>query len=125
MLIDDNPSNLRIGKNVLTEHYLVVTAPSAEKMFSLLKNNTPAIILLDIDMPVMDGYEAIKMLKSKPETSGIPVIFLTGKTETSDRTEGFALGAVDYITKPFEPDELLERISFHLSKTQVHSAAIQ
>ncbi|MCL2026309.1 MAG: response regulator [Leptospirales bacterium] len=116
MLVDDNPANLRVGKNVLAERYAVATAPSAEKMFDLLENNIPALILLDIDMPVMDGYEAIKALKSKPETSGIPVIFLTGKTELDDQLEGLALGAIDYITKPFDPEKLLERIEFHLLK---------
>ncbi|MCL1910738.1 MAG: response regulator [Leptospirales bacterium] len=120
MLVDDNPSNLRIGKNVLTEYYTVATAPSAEKMFTLLENNVPALILLDIDMPVMNGYEAIRILKSKSGTSNIPVIFLTGKTEPDEQSEGLALGAVDYVTKPFEPKDLLERIKFHLSKT--HSA---
>jgi len=116
MIVDDNPTNLRVGKNVLAENYVVATAPSAEKMFALLENNIPAVILLDIDMPEMDGYEAIKILKAKSETKNIPVIFLTGKTELNDQLEGFALGAVDYITKPFEPDKLLERIKFHLLK---------
>ena len=116
MLVDDNPANLRVGKNILTEHYIVATAPSAEKMFALLENNIPALILLDIDMPVMSGYEAIKVLKTKAETKKIPVIFLSGKTELNDQLEGIALGADDYITKPFEPDNLIERIRFHLSK---------
>ena len=119
MLVDDNPSNLRVGKNILTEHYVVATAPSAEKMFALLENNVPSLILLDIDMPEMDGYEAIKILKAKPETYNIPVVFLTGKTELDDQLEGLALGAADYITKPFEPDKLLDRIRFHLLKRNV------
>jgi putative two-component system response regulator len=114
ILVDDNPTNLRIGKNVLAEKYSVATAPSAEKMFSLLENNSPALMLLDIDMPEMNGYEAIKILKSKPETNGIPVIFLTGKTESDDELEGLSLGAIDYITKPFQPPLLLKRIEVHL-----------
>ena len=114
ILVDDNPANLRIGKNVLTEKYTVATSPSAEKMFGLLENNTPAIILLDIDMPEMNGYEAIKILKSKPETKDIPVIFLTAKAESDDELEGLSLGAIDYITKPFNPALLLERIKIHL-----------
>jgi len=119
MLVDDNPANLRVGKNILAEHYAVATAPSAEKMFALLENNIPILILLDIDMPVMNGYEAIKTLKAKAETEKIPVIFLTGKTELDDQRQGIALGAVDYITKPFEPDKLIERIRFHLSNRDV------
>jgi putative two-component system response regulator len=114
ILVADNPANLRIGKNVLSEKYAVATAPSAEKLFSLLENNDPAIILLDIDMPEMNGYEAIKILKSKNETKNIPVIFLTAKTESDDELEGLSLGAIDYITKPFQPSLLLKRIEVHL-----------
>jgi putative two-component system response regulator len=114
LLVDDNPANLRIGKNVLVEKYAVATAPSAEKMFSLLENNSPALILLDVDMPEMNGYEAIKILKSKPQTKDIPVIFLTARTESDDELEGLSLGAIDYIIKPFQPQLLLKRIEVHL-----------
>ena len=113
MLVDDNPANLKIGKNVLTEKYTVATAPSAEKMFGLLENNRPVIILLDIDMPVTDGYEAIKILKSKPETEKIPVVFLTGMAESQDEEKGRSLGAADYITKPFDPAALIACIEKH------------
>ena len=115
ILVDDNPANLRIGKNVLTEKYTVATAPSAAKLFGLLENNHPAIILLDIDMPEMDGYEAIKVLKSKNDTRDIPVIFLTGMTDSGDEEKGRELGAIDYITKPFEPSSLIACIEKHLS----------
>jgi len=114
ILVDDNPANLRIGKNVLSESYTVATAPSAAKMFSLLENNHPAVILLDIDMPEMDGYGAIAVLKSKPETKDIPVIFLTGLADSRDEEKGRALGAVDYITKPFEPPALIACIEKYL-----------
>jgi putative two-component system response regulator len=114
ILVDDNLANLKIGNNLLEEKYTVATAPSAAKMFSLLKNNVPAIILLDIDMPEMNGYEAIKILKSNPETKDIPVIFLTAKSESEDELEGLSLGAIDYITKPFNPALLLKRIEVHL-----------
>jgi putative two-component system response regulator len=113
-LVDDNPANLRIGKNVLSAYYTVATAPSAEKMFGLLENNSPSIILLDIDMPEMSGYEAIKILKAKPQTRDIPVIFLTARTETGDELEGLTLGAIDYIVKPFQPPLLLKRLEVHL-----------
>jgi class 3 adenylate cyclase len=79
-----------------------------------LENNSPALILLDIDMPEINGYEAIKILKAKEETKNIPVIFLTGKTESDDELEGLSLGAIDYITKPFQPPLLLKRIEVHL-----------
>jgi response regulator RpfG family c-di-GMP phosphodiesterase len=114
ILVDDNLANLRVGKNVLSEKYNVFTAPSAGKMFSLLIKNRPDMILLDIEMPEMNGYEAIKLLKSNPETQHIPVIFLTAKTETEDEVKGFNLGAIDYITKPLVPQLLLKRIEIHL-----------
>ena len=110
ILVDDNPANLRIGKNVLSKMYTVATAPSAEKMFSLLENNSPAVILLDIDMPEMNGYEAIKILKSRPETKDIPVVFLTGMANAQDEEKGRALGAADYVTKPFSPSALISCI---------------
>jgi class 3 adenylate cyclase/CheY-like chemotaxis protein len=113
-LVDDNPANLRAGKNVLSEKYSVFTAPSAAKMFSLLEKNKPLMILLDIEMPEMNGYEAIKILKSEEETADIPVIFLTGKSDSDSELDGLSLGAVDYITKPFVPSLLLKRIEVHL-----------
>jgi len=107
IIVDDNPANLRIGKNVLSEKYAVATTPSAAKLFSLLENNHPALILLDIVMPEMDGFETIKILKSKPETKDIPVIFLTGMSDPQDEEKGRSLGAADYITKPFDPASLI------------------
>jgi class 3 adenylate cyclase len=83
-------------------------------MFGLLEKNRPDLILLDIEMPEVNGYEAIKILKGNPKTQDIPVIFLTGKTETNDELEGLTLGAIDYITKPFMPPLLLKRIEVHL-----------
>jgi putative two-component system response regulator len=114
ILVDDNTANLRTGINVLAKKYAVATAPSAGKLLSLLETEKPALILLDIDMPEMNGYETIKVLKSKIETKNIPVIFLTGKTETDDELMGLSLGAIDFITKPFSPPLLLKRIEIHL-----------
>jgi putative two-component system response regulator len=114
ILVDDNPANLQAGRNVLVEKYAVATAPSAAKMFELLETNRAALILLDIDMPGMSGYEAIRILKSRDETKDTPVIFLTAKTESGDELEGLSLGAIDYITKPFQPPLLLKRIEVHL-----------
>jgi len=114
ILVDDDPTNLRIGSIVLETQYDVATAPSAAKLFGLLVNNKPAIILLDIVMPDMNGYEAIKILKSNPQTKDIPVIFLTARSESDDELEGLSLGAVDYITKPFKPALLLKHIEIHL-----------
>jgi putative two-component system response regulator len=114
IMVDDSPANLRIGKNILAEKYTVATAPSAGKLFNLLETNSPALILLDIDMPEMDGYEAIKILKSRPEYKDIPVIFLTARNESDAELAGLSLGAIDYITKPIQPALLLKRIEVHL-----------
>jgi putative two-component system response regulator len=114
MLVDDNIANLKIGKNALVDIYDVYTAPSAAKMFELLERNVPVLILLDINMPEMDGYEAIRLLKEKDRTKDIPVIFLTGKDDPDSEFEGLSLGAIDYIAKPFSPPLLRKRIEVHL-----------
>ena len=113
ILVDDNPANLKIGKNILSEKYTVATVPSAEKLFSRLESIYPSLILLDIDMPEMDGFEAMAILMSKPETKDIPVVFLTGMVNSQDEEKGRALGAVDYITKPFDPPVLIACIEKH------------
>ena len=114
MLVDDNPTNLRLGMNVLDEKYDIATAPSAAKMFELLNSMTPDMILLDVDMPGMTGYDALILLKEKAETKDIPVIFVTARIDYSDEHQGLSLGAIDYITKPFQPRLLLKRIEVHL-----------
>jgi CheY-like chemotaxis protein len=115
MLVDDNIAYLRLGKNILGKKFTVATVPSAEEMFGLLEKTKPDLILLDVEMPEMNGYEAIKLLKSKAETRDIPVIFLTGDAEPENRLEGFRLGAADYITKPFPPALLIESIEKSIS----------
>jgi class 3 adenylate cyclase len=113
-LVDDNPANLRAGKSALTENYSVYTAASAARMFDLLAEKKPALILLDIEMPEINGYTAIRRLKANPDTVDIPVIFLTAKSDSGSELDGLSLGAVDYITKPFAPALLLKRIEVHL-----------
>jgi putative two-component system response regulator len=112
--VDDNRTNLLTGKTALSEQYMVVTVPSAFKMLEALDYSKPELILLDVDMPEMNGFEAIKILKSRPQTRDIPVIFLTAMTESADELEGLQLGAVDYITKPFSPPLLRKRVELHL-----------
>jgi len=114
ILVDDNVSNLTQGKNILQAHYKVYPAPSAAKLFKTLEMITPDLILLDIRMPEMNGYETIKKLKSDPRYEDIPVIFLTGLDEVDREVEGFDLGAADYITKPFSAPLLLKRIAKEL-----------
>jgi CheY-like chemotaxis protein len=124
IVVDDNPSNLLAAKNVLAGQYSVFTAPSAEKLFSILTKIHPALILLDIEMPVMDGYEVMQLLKKDPNTANIPVIFLTGKYNASDELEGLKRGAVDYITKPFIPEVLLKRVELHIIEANMKKALI-
>jgi putative two-component system response regulator len=114
ILVDDNPINLKLARNTLMGKYDVFTVPSAEKLFQLLEKTMPDIILLDVMMPDMTGYEAIKILKDNPNTAEIPVLFLTSKSDTSSELEGFTLGAVDYISKPFSPQLLLKRVDVHM-----------
>jgi putative two-component system response regulator len=114
ILVDDNPINLKLARNTLMGKYDVFTVPSAEKLFQLLEKTLPDIILLDVMMPEMSGYEAIKVLKSNPRTAGIPVVFLTAKSDTNSELEGFLHGAVDYVSKPFSPQLLLKRVDVHV-----------
>ncbi len=114
MLVDDNVTNLTIGRNVLKDEYNVFTIPSGEKLFRTLEKIIPDLILLDIEMPGMNGYDVIKLLKQNIATKNIPVVFLTAKNDTGSELEGLSLGAVDYIAKPFSPPLLLKRIELHL-----------
>ena len=114
ILVDDNMTNLTLGRNMLKTFYEVYPAPSARKLFEILENIIPDLILLDIEMPEMNGYEAIKKLKADSRFANIPVIFLTAKTDESSELEGFDLGAMDYIAKPFSGPLLLKRIANHL-----------
>ena len=114
VLVDDNPINLKMARNTLMDKYDVFTVPSANKLFQLLERILPDIILLDVLMPEMNGYQAIKVLKNSPLTADIPVIFLSSKYDASSEHEGFVHGAVDYISKPFSPQLLHKRVDIHV-----------
>ena len=114
IVVDDIATNLVSAKEALSEHFDVFTASSGHSMLQLLKQMTPNLILLDIGMPDMDGFEAISKLKSSERTVHIPVIFLTGNIDPEHEIKGLSLGAVDYITKPFSKELLLRRVSFHI-----------
>lgn len=113
-LVDDSALTLADGKNALQDVYEVKTIQSAEEMLQILEHTTPALILLDIVMPDIDGYEAIKRLKANKKTREIPVIFITAQHETSKELKGLELGAIDYIRKPFSPALLLRRVERYL-----------
>jgi putative two-component system response regulator len=115
LVVDDTPENLALMSELLKDRYKVKMANNGERALKLaLTGTTPDIILLDIMMPVMDGYEACRRLKADRETRDIPVIFLTSRSEVEDETKGFEFGAVDYITKPISPPVLLARLNTHL-----------
>ncbi|MCL2875314.1 MAG: response regulator [Betaproteobacteria bacterium] len=114
VMVDDNLTTLNIARNVLREHYETYALPSGTVLFNLLEKITPDLILLDIEMPGISGYEAIKKLKADKRLSAIPVIFLTSRYDENSELEGLSLGAIDYITKPFSPALLLRRIKNHL-----------
>ena len=109
-LVDDDLVYRNIGKSALQHKYTVVPIPSGDSLLVLLKKRKPDLILLDVEMPVMSGYDAIKIIKANPETEEIPIIFLTGNDEPENEFLGLSLGAVDYITKPFSKQLLLKRI---------------
>ncbi|MDR1985920.1 MAG: response regulator [Treponema sp.] len=113
-LVDDDITSLALGKGIMADQYDVVTIPSGEKLFQFLGRVRPDLILLDVDMPVMNGYETLKKLNAQPEYQDIPVIFLTSMSDTANEIEGLNLGAVDYISKPFSPPLLLKRLELHL-----------
>jgi putative two-component system response regulator len=115
MVVDDDITNLKFAKNILSGIYDVFTVPSAKKMFGLLETRRPSLIILDINMPDTDGLETLKLLKGNARTRDIPVIFLTARSDPESEVEGLSLGAVDYVIKPFEPHALLKRVEIHLT----------
>ena len=115
LVVDDTPDNLSLMTGLLKDLYKVKIANNGERALKVAMTGTPPdIILLDIMMPVMDGYETCRHLKETQATKDIPVIFLTAKAEIEDEMKGFELGAVDYITKPISPPVVLARVNTHL-----------
>ena len=113
-VVDDDVTNLTVGKSALSGHYDVFTLNSGARLLKMLENKLPDLILLDINMPEMDGYETIGLLKENARTAQVPVIFLTALDSEEVEYKGLSLGAIDYITKPFSPALLLKRIEVHL-----------
>ncbi len=117
LIVDDTPDNIAVISGVLKSSYKTKVATNGEKALALASapDGKPDMILLDIMMPGMDGYEVCTRLKANPETADIPVIFLTAKTEVDDEAKGFEVGAVDYIHKPFTPPLVRARVRTHLA----------
>ena len=119
LLVDDVAENLQAANSILKDEYKIRIATSGAKALELTRvKPPPSLILLDVTMPEMDGYEVCSRLKADPETQNIPVIFLTGMTEVEDETRGFQVGAVDYIHKPFSPAIVRARVRTHLMLRQ-------
>jgi diguanylate cyclase (GGDEF)-like protein len=116
MIVDDNPTNMAVMVDYLThQDFEVMVAEDGESALELLKYNRPELILLDVMMPRMDGFETCLLLKAGAATRDIPVIFMTSLTDTADKVKGFEVGAVDYITKPIQHEELLARVNTHIA----------
>ena len=120
LIVDDTPANIDVLDQILEEEgYKISVAPTGEAALKLAPKINPDLILLDIMMPGIDGFETCRQLKADSLTRDIPILFLTAKNEGADIAKGFSLGAVDYITKPFLEEEVCARIRFHLQRRQL------
>jgi putative two-component system response regulator len=115
LAVDDEASNLQLLRQILQDHYRLLFAKDGARALELARQENPDLVLLDVMMPGMSGYEVCASLKANPETAAIPVIFVTALTDTADELEGFEAGAVDYITKPVSPPIVRARVRTHLS----------
>lgn len=118
LLVDDEPTNLRVLRTVLQEQYRLLFAKSGEEALQLLEKEQADLILLDVMMPGLTGFDVCARLKANPLTCAIPVIFVTALKDEMDETKGFEVGAVDYITKPISPAVVRARVKTHLSLVQ-------
>ena len=115
LVVDDTPSNLEVITETLSSvGYIVATAISGERALKRLQNYLPDLILLDVQMPGIDGFATCQQIKANPNTAKIPIIFITAFSDTQSVVKGFSVGAVDYISKPFQEPELLARVKTHL-----------
>ncbi len=116
LIVDDNVTNLQVLHQTLDGRgYKLLVAKNGASALAIAAKAKPALILLDIMMPEMDGYEVCQHLQSNPELKDIPIIFLSALTDTKDKVKGLDLGAVDYISKPFQPEEVIARVNTHLT----------
>jgi sigma-B regulation protein RsbU (phosphoserine phosphatase) len=116
LLVDDNPTNLQVLYQTLeTTGCKLLVAKNGETALSIAQKASPDLILLDIMMPGIDGFEVCRRLKADSATAAIPIIFLSALSDTKDKVQGLQLGAVDYVSKPFQPDEIIARVNTHLT----------
>lgn len=125
MIVDDNITNLTIVKKALFGKYSVVPATSGEGALSMLQKTAVDIILLDVEMPGMNGFDMLKILKQQKGTRDIPVIFVTSRNDSRSELDGFSLGAVDYIIKPYSIPLLIKRLELHLTIVEQKNSLIE
>jgi sigma-B regulation protein RsbU (phosphoserine phosphatase) len=126
LIVDDNTENLKLLSYMLKKSgFEILTAQNGEKTCKIAAKQKPDIILLDVSMPVMDGFTTCEKLKNNKKTINIPVVFLTAKKDPVDKVRGLSLGAVDYITKPFDAVEVVARVSNHLKLVRLHQELMQ
>ncbi|MBF0413830.1 MAG: response regulator, partial [Desulfamplus sp.] len=122
LIVDDSPSNIKILNEIIKQDYNVICATDGERALSIVKLHLPDIILLDIIMPGIDGYQVCRQLKSDDTTADIPIIFITSRNDIEGEELGLRAGAVDYITRPFSPEIVKARVTTHLRIKQQHDS---
>jgi len=121
LLVDDNLSNLKVLLGLLQAQGLAVAvARSGAEALERLRHLTPDLILLDVLMPSLNGFDTCRRIKAQPRTADIPILFMTALTDIDSKLQGFAAGGVDYVTKPFEMSEVLARVQTHLTIRRLH-----
>ncbi len=122
LAVDDTPASLKLLTDLLKEDgYEVRAAINGELALHAASQNPPELVLLDIRMPGMDGYEVCRRLKAQPSTRDVPVIFVSAATESDEKVQGFSVGAIDYVTKPYQRNELLARVHTHLELNRLRN----
>ena len=120
LIVDDTANDIVLLNDILCQEYKVKAAPNGQRALILAQREpAPDLIVLDIMMPEMDGYEVCRLLKENQNTAGIPVIFISGLGESRNKLQAFKVGGLDYITKPFEDDEVLARVKLHLELSEM------
>lgn len=118
LVADDTPSNIQLLDEILGSEYELLAAANGQEALETALQERPCLILMDVMMPVLDGFEACRRLKADPRTEGIPVIFLTALADAEALLQGFQAGGVDYVGKPFNPEELRARVAIHVALRQ-------
>ncbi len=124
LIVDDTPDNLALLSDALdAQGYMVLVALDGQSALSRIQRRRPDLILLDAMMPGLDGFETCRRIKAEPDSADIPVLFMTALTESEDVVKGFAAGAIDYVTKPINTDEVLARVAAHLRTARTLQSA--